>query len=304
MKGERADEKRLLFSAAGAAERNSGRKNPVSRVYRGSIVTRAAARFRTSRWLLAGALVVVSAAAALGAQRFIPGFAYEPPVDNLPYDGRFTFVRLKYTSGPGGYYFHGLPAWAHGYNRAEANLSRILDSISAVHPHMDGSNVFALDDPRLFEYPVAYMTEAGYWEMSDKEALAFRAYLQKGGFVIFDDFRPPPRGGRGWDQLEENMRRVLPNARIEPLTPSDPIFHTFFDIDSFEILPQAYDGGSPVISGIYDDNDPHRRLMAIINFNTDVSEFWELANTGYMPVADSNEAYKLGVNYIIYGLTH
>jgi hypothetical protein len=304
MKGERADEKRLLFSAARAAERNSGRKNPVSRVYGGSIVTRAAARFRISRWLLASALIVVSAAAALGAQRFIPGFAYEPPVDNLPYDGRFTFVRLKYTSGPGGYYYRGLPAWAHGYNRAEANLSRILDAISAVHPHLDGSNVFALDDPRLFEYPVAYMTEAGYWEMSDKEALAFRAYLQKGGFVIFDDFRPPPRGGRGWDQFEENMRRVLPNARIETLTPSDPIFHTFFDIDSFAILPQAYDGGSPVISGIYDDNDPHRRLMAIINFNTDVSEFWELANTGYMPVADSNEAYKLGVNYIIYGLTH
>lgn len=262
-----------------------------------------AIRLLRSPWLVAG-LLAASAATVLAAQRYFPGFAYDPPVQNVPYDGRFTFARLKYTSGPGGYYYHGLPAWAHGYNQAERNLTRILDSISAVHPRLDASNVFALDDPRLFEYPVSYMTEAGFWTLTDKEALSFRAYLQKGGFVIFDDFRPPPRGGGGWENFEANMRRILPNARIEDLTPADPIFHTFFDVDSFDILPQAYDGGAPIIRGIRDDRSPDHRLMAIINFNTDVSEFWEFSASGFMPVEASNEAYKLGVNYIIYGLTH
>lgn len=255
-------------------------------------------------------LAIVTLLLALGlstlvsAQRYFQGFGYEPTIHNVPYDGRFTFARLKYTSGPGGYYYHGMPAWAHGYDHAEQNLTRILDSISAVHPRLDGSNVFALDDPRLDEFPVAYMTEAGYWELSDKEAAGFRAYLQKGGFVIFDDFRPPPRGGEGWELFEANMRRVLPDAQIVDMDPKDPIFHAFFDIDSFDILPQAYDTSSPVIRGIYDSTDPDRRLMAIINFNTDVSQFWEFSETGMMPVRDSNEAYKLGVNYIIYGLTH
>jgi hypothetical protein len=258
---------------------------------------------RHSRLLLVG-IGILSLAAVVSAQRYFGGFAYEPTTHNVPYDGRFTFVRLKYTVGPGGYYYHGMPAWAHGYDRAEQNLTKILDAISAVHPRVDASNVFALDDPRLFEYPVAYMTEAGFWELNDREATSFRAWLQKGGFVIFDDFRPPPRGGGGWEQFENNMRRVLPNVSFQDLKADDPIFHCFFDIDSLDILPQAYDGGLPVIRGIYDDKDPDHRLMAVINFNTDVSQFWEFSDSGFLPIDESNEAYKLGVNYVIYGLTH
>jgi hypothetical protein len=247
---------------------------------------------------------VLALSGLLSAQRFFQGFGYEPTVHNVAYDGRFTFARLRYTPGPGGYYYRGMPAWAHGYDRAEQNLDRILDAITAVHPRLDGSNVFSLDDPRLDEFPVAYMTEAGYWQMTDAEAAGFRAYLRKGGFVIFDDFRPPPRGGEGWALFEANMHRVLPDAPIVDLSPTDPIFHAFFDIDSFDILPQAYDASAPVIRGIYDPSDPDHRLMAIINFNTDVSEFWEFSESGLMPVQESNEAYKLGVNYVIYGLTH
>jgi hypothetical protein len=271
---------------------------------------------RPRAWLAVAAVGIVALAAGVSAQRrgfggyggFDRYFASEPTVKNVPYDGRFTFVRLKYETGPGGYYYHGLPAWAHGYEGgtdiAGDNLTHILDSISAVHPRLDDSNVFALDDPDLTKYPIAYMTEAGYWEMTDKEAKAVRAYLLKGGFVIFDDFRPPPRGGGGWEQFADNMHRVLPEAQIVDLTPDQPIFHSFFDIDSFNIIPQAYDGGMPQICGIFEDNDPKKRLMAIINFNTDVSEYWEFSSTGFAPVDESNEAYKLGVNYIIYGLTH
>jgi hypothetical protein len=256
--------------------------------------------------VLAAAGTIAALAVTLAAQRGFRGFqmSYEPDVSNVPYDGRFTFARLKYQVGPGGYYYYGMPSWAHGYNRAEDNLTRILDSISAVHPRLDQSNVFGVDDPELTKFPIAYMTEAGFWEMTDKEAAAFRAYLLKGGFVIFDDFRAPPRGGGGWEQFEFNMHRVLPDAHIVDMSPTDPIFHVFFDIDSFDVIPQSYDGSRPIIRGIYEDNDPSKRLMAIINYNTDVSDFWEFSAEGMMPVDESNEAYKLGVNYIIYGLTH
>jgi hypothetical protein len=267
--------------------------------------------------LAAGVIAgMVALAASVSAQRgrfggfqgFGRYFQSDPPVHNVPYDGRFTFARLKYQSGPGGYYYHGLPAWAHGFegdvDRAGANLTRILGAISAVHPHIEQSNVFALDDPELTKFPVAYMTEAGFWELSDHEAAAFRAYLEKGGFVIFDDFRPPPRGGGGWEQFADNMRRVLPGADIVPLTPDQAIFHSFFDIETFDIIPQSYDGGRPEISGIFEHNDPTKRLMAVVNFNTDISDFWEYSDTGFAPIDQSNEAYKLGVNYIIYGLTH
>ncbi len=197
-----------------------------------------------------------------------------------------------------------MPAWKHGFPTAELNLTQILNAITAVHPHLDDPVALAIDDPELTKYPVAFMTEAGYWVMNDKEAAAFRAYLLKGGFVIFDDFRPPPRGGGGWENFQANMERVLPGVKYYDLDESAPIFHCFFDIESFTIIPQYYDEGRPVFRGIYQDNDPSKRLIAIINFNTDVSNFWEFSGTGLSPVSDTNQAYELGVNYIIYGLTH
>lgn len=239
---------------------------------------------------------------------FAPGqrtFGLEPSVNNARYDGRFTFARLRFVSPPSGYYYRGLPAWAHGYSHAERNLMGIVNEMTEVQPHVDESVVFSLDDPGLTKYPVAYMTEGGYWTLTDAEAAAFRAYLQKGGFVIFDDFRDDEfRGGGGWANFESNIRRVLPDARFVELDPSHPIFHAFFDIDSFDIIPQDYDLGRPLLRGVFEDNDPHRRLLAIANFNTDVSNYWEFSATGLRPIEDSNEAYKLGVNYVVYGLTH
>jgi len=100
------------------------------------------------------------------------------------------------------------------------------------------------------------------------------------------------------------MRRVLPGGRFVDLDLSHPIFHSFFDIESFDIVPQYYDLGKPVFRGLFEDNDSHKRLMAIVNFNTDISNYWEFSSEGARVVDESNEAYELGVNYIIYGLTH
>src|SRR5437016_6040474 len=85
----------------------------------------------------------------------------DPPIANIPYDGRFTFVRLKYTGGPGQCYYRGEPSWAHGYGytnngTAESNLLKITREISTFRPHVDATNVIAIDDPRLFQYPVAF----------------------------------------------------------------------------------------------------------------------------------------------------
>jgi len=245
-----------------------------------------------------------SLATPAAAQRFFDrGPAAEPPTHMTPYDGRFIFARLKYTTAPGGFYYRGLPAWAHGYPRAENNLMRIVSEVSDIKTHVDASNVLALDDPELMKFPVAYMTEAGYWTMTDKEAAGLRAYLLKGGFVIFDDFRDN-FGNAGWANFEKQMNRVIPKVKFFDLQPTHPIFHSFFEINSFSIIPQKYDAGPPVLRAVYENNDPTKRILCMINFSTDVSDFWEFSGTGMSIVAEDNEAYKLGVNYLIYGLTH
>src|SRR3954465_1791222 len=257
-------------------------------------------------WLVA-LLIAALSGGAFAQRRFFGRAAREPAIQNLPYDGRFTFARLKYTTAPGGYWYQGIPSWAHGYPISEDNLMKIMSEVSYLSPRVDTFDVFALDDPELSKYPIAYITEAGWWTMTDSEAAGFRAYLQKGGFAIFDDFKVPNSfgpGGGGWDNFEANMLRVFPAARFVDMEPSHPIFHSFFEIKSLEDFPQAYNSGRPVFRGLYEDNDPHKRLQLIVNYNTDISQYWEWSGRGLRPFDETNEAYKLGVNYIIYGMTH
>lgn len=252
-----------------------------------------------------GLLVMTGAAMAQRRDRgFFGGAEREPSTPNIPYDGKFTFARVRYTTGPGGYYYQGLPAWAHGYPRAEHHLMKILKELSFIAPHLDETNVFAFDDPELCKYPVAFITETGFWTMTDTEEEGLRAYIQKGGFVIVDDSRSNFRGGGGWANFEAMMKRVVPDGLFVDLDPSHPIFHSFFEINSFDIIPQAYDEAKPVLRGLFEGNDPKKRLMMMINFETDVSHYWEFSDTGFAPVEESNEAYKLGVNYVVYGMTH
>ena len=267
-------------------------------------------RLRRSAAFGATVAMLAGAATLIGQRQFFGGYEREPAISNPAYDGRFTFARLKYVSGPGGYYYRGLPAWAHGYvpggggNEAELSLMKIMNELSYLNPHADKGVVLTLDDPELFKYPVAYMTEAGFWTMNDKEEAAFRSYLLKGGFVIFDDFRSDSRGGGGWANFEANMRRLIPNGRFIDMQATHAIFHSFFEIDSLDIIPQAYNAGRPYFRGVFEDNDRRKPLQMIINYNTDISQFWEWSSVGLRSIEQTNEAYKLGVNYIIYGMTH
>jgi Domain of unknown function (DUF4159) len=220
---------------------------------------------------------------------------------NTPYDGRFVFVRLRYSTRWDGFRHlgnGGIP-WSHDYPDGEMHFMKIMQDITLLKPRTNGSNILDVDDPELFNYPVAYMAEPGFWNLTDRQAESFRAYLQKGGFVIFDDFR-----GYDWDNLQDQMRRVLPNWHWVQLDGTHPIFHAFFEINDPLAFPPPYGGLPPSYWGIFENNDPKKRLVAIANVNNDISEYWEWSGTGYAPVDLDNEAYKFGVNYVIYGMTH
>jgi len=258
--------------------------------------------------LLAALEGLFSLAAPSPAQRrFVSG--RDDTAQNIPNHGRFTFVRVRYTPAPGGYWAGGLPSWVHGYPVAEQNLLRIMRDISLLDLHVGDVNVVTLDDPQLFRYPVAYIIEVGWWTLTPQETAGLRTYLKKGGFLIVDDFKPEGwRGlpGGGWEPFAAAMRRVLPDAQFFDLDLAHPIFHSFFDIPPALLadFPQAYNYGHPVFRGVYEDNDPRKRLMVIVNYNTDISQYWEWSGLGLRPFDDTSDAYKLGVNYLIYGLTH
>jgi len=249
----------------------------------------------------------ILAAVAAGAGVYAQGRNRRPQLNiavegNTPYDGRWVFVRLRYDSGFGGGFGRRGAPWSHDYPDGEVHFSKILDELTFLHVRTNGSNILSLDDPELFNYPIAYMCEPGFWNVSDTQAANFRSYLLKGGFAIFDDFR-----GYDWNNLQDQMRQVLPDARWIQLDGKSSLFHSFFEIDHPESLaiPSIYDQSLiPSYWGLFEHNDPTKRLMVIANVNNDISEYWEFSDTGLFVVDLSNEAYKFGVNYVIYGMTH
>ena len=267
--------------------------------------------FKRNAQRRSAAALALALAALLGfgavafAQRSLIGRQGRRPLANTAYDGRFTFVRINYDTAPGGFWYRGEPAWMHGYPTAEENLMKIMNEVSYLGAHDDKFNSLSLDDPEIFKYPLIYLIEVSWWKMTDKERDALRAYLDKGGFVIVDDFKAEGDfGSAGWAPFAENMKRVMPEGRFFDMDTSHPVFHAFFEINGLNQFPQAYNAGQPVFRGLYEDNDPSKRLMMIVNYNTDISQYWEWSGRGLRPFDETNEAYKLGVNYIIYGMTH
>jgi hypothetical protein len=250
------------------------------------------------------ALIVCLAGAVMFAQR---GRNRRPSLDvevqgNTRYDGRYVFVRLKYNAGFGRWGSHlgngGIP-WSHDYPEGEVHFSKILEELTLLSIRTDGSNILALDDPELFKYPIAYMAEPGFWGATPAEVAAFRSYLLKGGFAIFDDFRE-----QDWDNLQDQMKAVLPEANWVQLDGTAKVFHSFFEIPDPQALVRSYGFVTPSYWGLFENNDPGGRLMAVANVDNDLSEYWEYSNSGFAPVDLTNEAYKLGVNYVMYGLMH
>ena len=226
-----------------------------------------------------------------GREELCPG-----PID-IPYDGSWAFARLAFVPSPEAGYRD--LKWNHDCPRADVHFAKILNELTYLKPYLGGGAVFTLDDPDLFKYPLAYVSEPGYWTMNDKELASMRAYLLKGGFIIFDDFRD-----WHWQNFEAQIHRLLPKADLVPLDVKHPVYQdAFFRIKALD-FPPPYGNSPPVYYGVYEDNDPSKRLMLVANYNNDIGEYWEWSDMGYVPIELSNEAYKLGVNYVVYALTH
>ncbi len=237
-----------------------------------------------------------------------PNGFYVPPdfMGNPPYDGRFTFARIKYR-GYGRWSGREGPGWSHDYPDADVHFVKIVREITSMRPFTDagkvlGGAIVALDEPLLFKYPVAYLSEPGGWFPNAAEAMGMRNYLSKGGFVIVDDFNY-----QDWSTFEAAMTKAMPELKPIKLTGKEQIFDSFFKVDMAK-LRRGYSGGGSgggaEFYGYFDKNDPKRRLMMLVCYGQDIGESWQWSGQGFMPVDVSNEAFKLGVNFVIYALTH
>jgi len=206
----------------------------------------------------------------------------------------FTFVRVQWEGGRRGFGFSGRgngPLWAHDFPTAEQNFYTALAALTSL-PLTHENKIVTLQDEEIFNFPFMYICEVGYWTLAEKESERLAEYLARGGFLIVDDFR----GGYEWDNFLDQIQRVVPNTP-KPLTLEHPIFHCFFDFDRLgDHTP--YGGLTPRYLALYDGKG---RMVAIINHNNDLGDGWEWPENDE---AFSTEAFKLGINYLIYAMTH
>ncbi len=221
----------------------------------------------------------------------------------------FTFARIKYSSGKYAYAFRmrfRSDSWEVDYPTAEENFIRGLKEITRV-PVNDEAVALTLTDPQLFDYPFAYILEVGFAQFTQEEANALREWCLRGGFLMIDDFH----GSAQWENFAYEFAKVFPDRQPVDLKPEHPLFHCYFDFDHYPQVPGMaavyqgttfeYDGRYAHCRGIFDDND---RLMVLINFNVDLGDSWEHAADPRYPEFYSMLGYRLGINYVIYAMTH
>jgi hypothetical protein len=196
------------------------------------------------------------------------------------------------------------PMWAVDYPYAEEHFFGAIRRLTNVSVAEDSRHL-ELTDPRIFSHPFLFLQQPGFWNPSNQEAEALREYLARGGFLLLDDFH-----GNDWYNFEAAIRRVLPDREIVEIPDSDSLMHVFFDLKERQQIPGErhlrYGGlpqmqGPPHWRGIYDD---HGRLIVGINFNMDMGDAWEHADDPNYPGPMTANAYQLGLNYVIYAMTH
>jgi hypothetical protein len=226
-------------------------------------------------------------------------FAQWPQEEGSRNDSKFTFGRVYYDVPPFRWGPLGAgngPPWSHDWPRSESHLMKIMAEVTKLDPNPQ-AHIFSFQTDDCFKYPIAYFCEVGYLDLSEREAQRMAEYLLRGGFLIVDDFR----GERALDNFKRNLKMVFPDRSLEEVPRTDPIWDCFYDISKLFPAPPYSRWLVPQYLGMRDDKG---RLMMIVDYNNDISDYWEWSDNPFWPIEETNEAYKYGVNYLMYALTH
>lgn len=219
----------------------------------------------------------------------------------------FRFARLAFGAFGRSYTTARGEPWLRDWPEADFHFTQGLGRLTRITTSENNAHV-RLDDDALFDYPVVYAVKVGLMRLTDAEARRFREYLDRGGFLIVDDFHGPDE----WAEFAASVDHMFPDRPIVDIPDDDAIFHVLYDLDQRVQIPgrQAVwrgvtwedpRGKTPYWRGVYADDG---RLLIAINFNMDLGDAWEHADDPFYPEPMTALAYRFGINYVIYTMTH
>jgi hypothetical protein len=200
-------------------------------------------------------------------------------------------------------------SWTQDYPRADRHFAQALRRLTRISVRSVEQPVDPDDTDDFFNWPWMNAGEMGDWKLTDAQAATVREYLLRGGFLMLDDFWGPEEYAR----FDETMKAIFPDRPVVEIDSKDPIFHSVYNLDDrFQILgdwcvhfslqcQQRAVGTAAHWMGVYDDKN---RLMVMISFNSDIGDAWEWADGPQYPEKMAGEAIRIGVNYVVYAMTH
>lgn len=238
----------------------------------------------------------------IAAAAFIFLFLFAGPAipNRVPKEhAEYTFARVQFNLGrPGGYNQERQPPWEHDFPRSEDFFLGMVSQVTGVNTSLDAFTIVQLDGEEIFKYPFLYFSEPGYMDLTEEETKNLREYFNRGGFAMFDDFRGP-----ALLNLEDQLLRVFPDRQLVRIDLKEPVFHSFYEIDTLDMPPPYinFDSGTPTFWGMKDENG---RIILMANADNDFGEYWEDIDLGREALHPAVQSFQFGVNYLIYAMTH
>jgi hypothetical protein len=249
--------------------------------------------------------------------REMPGIEYRLGEISLPTDylekTEWAFARLMFPPGPlNGYYgrdldWHtGISLWSQDFPRADRHFSLAVRRLSRIHVR-SVEQLVNLDEGDAYDWPWLYAVQVGEWGLTPQQGQALREYCERGGFFMADDFH----GTAEWNEFESRMHKAFPDRPIEDLPDADPILHSVYDIGEKAQIPgwahlrAGYKNGPTGVGAHWRCiRDEKGRVMVAISYNSDIGDAWEWADDPQYPAKFADQSIRMGVNYIVYSMSH
>lgn len=233
------------------------------------------------------ALLASSLACAQFGRRFMPPI----PGNDSP---ATEFVAMRWHFGTNGAIGH--MGWSHNYPESEVHLNQFIGRTTRVDVEDDSYRLLELGSPEIFDYPFAYISEPGEMEMTEAEVANLREYIDRGGFVLIDDFDT-------WhmDNLREEMHRVFPDRNFVRLDGANPIWDLVYRVEDIQSMAPYVQGDDPVYYGLVNSAG---RISVMALHNNDLANFWEWYGSPQYPLRPATDAFRMGTNFVVHAMTH
>lgn len=241
---------------------------------------------RFTLWGLLGTSLVVATAAQ--AQRYRYRIEQnEPPATEL--------VVARWRFGTNGAIGH--MGWSHNYPSSDENLNEFIENATGIDVELASYKIVDLGSPEVFDYPFAYVSEPGEMELTEQELSNIREFIDRGGFILMDDFD----GSWQLETMRSELLRAFPDRPFTVLTTDHGVFNVLFSLRDLERMAPYVPGGRITYYGMTNDRG---ELAVAAGHNNDLANFWDWYDEAYAPLEPAADAFRLGINFVVWSLTH